>query len=609
MKNIFQKFKKEGPSAQPPLFRLPDSCLLDKNTLNIKELETALNQRAKELGLTATRVKVDALTQSPCVSAGINPNGWQIDMKVNPDFSQVMDKKTSDFLKQKQAQEAPLAECSDVLTHETGHWHYCPQSLEQHTDLFLEPIAKAIRKSGQEPTDDAGRESTKVKYLSNCIQDIIDNTGCRGEENEKAKTSMAGQIVFWKEQGEASENSQYAPLYEAFVSLNLFLWGDKADYKYLQEYFPKNPKAIKAFDSIVKELSLENKLKSREYLLDYSNWSNISQVMAKHLAPLMPESEPLPDLFGSGESMDKDSKPMGEPDPKKEVMKKYSQGKGAPEYLNQYFALRTLYQQLAKQIPIKASSLARANSLPYAHMRHKPYEADTDNPQRINFNKLGISDDGKPSFMVPHSSLSLNYKIKHGIESFPPIAMCILDTSGSMQEDLRGGSNVGSTSFIPWGDKSKYHYALLGFFGILNYLEDNHLLSRVQINAANFSSTTLGATGIDNSVKVLLTPQFGSTSIDMRQISRISAKRGSIQFTISDGQVGNWGSIKKDFMALAKQNQFFHIQLGAPTETSEDLRRAGFNVYQVERGDELSKLMVDLTQKTYSSVVSNVGKY
>lgn len=603
MKNIFQKFKKERQPAQPPLFRLPDSCLIDKTTLNIRELETALNSRAKELGLTATRVKVNALTITPCVSAGINPNSWQIDMKVNPDFSSVMDGKTSAFLKEKNAQEAPLAECSDVLTHETGHWNYCPQSLEQHTNLFLEPIAKAIKQSGQQPTDEAGRESTKVKYLSNCIQDIIDNTGCRGEEKENAKTSMAGQLVFWKEQGETAENKQYTPLYEAFVSLNLYLWGDKADYKYLDNYFPKNPDALKAFDSIVKELNLEDKLKSRDYLLTSSNWANISQVMAKHLAPLMPESEPLPDLFGSGENS------MGEPDPKKEVMKKYEKGEGAPDYLDTYYALKTLYQQLAKEIPIKAATLARANSLPYAPMCHKPYDADADSPQSINFNRLGISTEGKPSFMVPHSSLSLSYEIKHGIESFPPIAMCILDTSGSMKEDLKRGSNVGSTSFIPWGDRSKYHYALKGFFGVLNYLENNHLLSRVQINAANFSRTTIGATGINNSIKVLLTPQFDTTSIDMAQIRKIAAKRGSILFTISDGAVSNWNEIKTEFVALAKQNQYFHIQLGEPTETSEDLRRAGFSVYYISDGNELSKLMVDLTQKTYSSVVSNVGKY
>jgi len=603
MKNIFKKAK-EGQGAQKSQFyRLPNSCLIDKNTINLKELEIHLNSRAKELGLTATRVKINAITQTPCVSAKIAPNGWQIDMSVNPNFSSVSDKKTQDYLKEKQAQEAPLQECSDVLTHETGHWKYCPKSLEQHTNLFLEPIAKAIKQSGQEPTGKAGRESTKVKYLSNCIQDIIDNTGCRGEQNEAAKTSMAGQMVFWKEQGEASENKQYSPLYEAFVSLNLYLWGNKQDIKYLENYIPKNQNAIGAFNSIIKELSLQPKLKSREYLLNPQNWENISQIMAKHLSPLMPESEPLPQLFGSGENS------MGEPDPKKEVMKKYSKGEGAPEYLNQYYALKTLYQQLAKQIPIQAKTLARANSLPYAHMRHKPYDEQADNPASIKFNKLGISGKGKPSFMVPHSSLSLNYEIKHGIDSFPPIAMCILDTSGSMQGDLQGGSSTGNSSFIPWGDRSKYHYALLGFFGIINYLENNHLLSRVQINAANFSSQTIGASGIDNSIKALLTPQFGITSIDMEKIKKIAAKRGSIQFTISDGEIFNWNDIKKEFISLAKQNQFFHIQLGSPTQTSEDLRKAGFNVYYIQEGRELSKLMVDLTQKTYSSVVSNVGKY
>ena len=46
----------------------------------------------------------------------------------------------------------------------------------------------------------------------------------------------------------------------------------------------------------------------------------------------------------------------------------------------------------------------------------------------------------------------------------------LLDTSGSMKG--YGGSN-----FIPWSNDCEYHFALLGYFGLIHYLERGLLLN------------------------------------------------------------------------------------------------------------------------------------
>lgn len=596
----FTKKQEQVPKLQTGL---PETCLTDKTTLNLKALETALNSKAKELGLTMGKVRVNAITQTPCVSAGIAPHGWGIEMSVNPDFSSVMDNKTTTYLEDKQSQTAPLQECHDVLVHEVGHWKHCPKDNGIHVNVFLEQAGKAIRECGKDPTESMG-DKDAAGYLVNVIEDILNNTAC------KTDTSMSGQVVFWKEQGESAPEKKYSPLYEAFVKLNLHLWGDKADKKFLKEYFANDSTAIRAYEKIVKELKLEENLKSKDFITSESNWERTAYVMAKYLAPLMDnQNTDFEKMFGSGEAISNPAsgkmEPMGAGDAGKLVMGRYKKGEGAPSFMNEYHALKSLYQQLAKEIPVNAASLAKGSELPFANMRHKPFDPEVDDPESIDLRKIGLGGDGKPSLMVAHSHLSLPYKIKHGIESFPPISVCILDTSSSMQEDVNGGDNVGSTAFVPWGDKSKYHFALLGFFGIMNYLANNGLLSRVKMNSVNFSTTSSVGLGIEDAVKNLLTPKFGWTNIDMNAI-RAASKTGGVLFTISDGDVQNWSEVKEEFIRNAKTQHFFHIQIGGKSGMSKDLQNLGFPVYHVKNGNELASLMIDLTAKSYSTVVSNV---
>ena len=75
--------------------------------------------------------------------------------------------------------------------------------------------------------------------------------------------------------------------------------------------------------------------------------------------------------------------------------------------------------------------------------------------------------------------------------------------------------------------------------------------------------------------------------------------RESFILSISDGELGNWDSEKRNFKELAKDNYYAHIQIGRETEFSRDLKSWEIPVFSVGSGQDLSKLMVDITKKTY----------
>ena len=81
----------------------------------------------------------------------------------------------------------------------------------------------------------------------------------------------------------------------------------------------------------------------------------------------------------------------------------------------------------------------------------------------------------------------------------------------------------------------------------------------------------------------------------------------SFLVSLSDGEIGNWDSEKAEIKKLAEQNYYAHIQIGSETEVSKDLVSWGVPVYSVNSGKDISKLMVDITKKTYNRFIKNLG--
>jgi hypothetical protein len=179
--------------------------------------------------------------------------------------------------------------------------------------------------------------------------------------------------------------------------------------------------------------------------------------------------------------------------------------------------------------------------------------------------------------------------------------MIVLDNSGSMQEGING--NQGNKTFIPWGDNSKYHYALLGFYGIEQFLQAQGIAQYIGHGLALFSSSTRyeesDFKNISQLRKLALSPDWGGTKLDASTLVDALQGRESFVLSISDGEIENWSSAKSEFEKLAKENYFAHIQIGGSNRFTQDLEGMGLPVFYVSSGDELSKLMVNTATNTY----------
>ena len=111
---------------------------------------------------------------------------------------------------------------------------------------------------------------------------------------------------------------------------------------------------------------------------------------------------------------------------------------------------------------------------------------------------------------------------------------------------------------------------------------------------------------VDKVRKLALAPEFGNTYLDAKVLTSSLKGRESFVLSISDGEVGNWGSEKTDFKKLAQQNYYAHIQIGSKSKKPEfckDLESWQIPVFYVSKGEDLSKLMVDITHKTYDRFI------
>jgi len=184
----------------------------------------------------------------------------------------------------------------------------------------------------------------------------------------------------------------------------------------------------------------------------------------------------------------------------------------------------------------------------------------------------------------------------------------------------------------PWADKekrftsaSKYHYALLGWYGLIEYLKANHIMDKSSVSVANFSDDTIIGRGLDEAKRRALNPQFGNTYIDLKKVQTLFKGYNNLVFTISDGDIANWSTeygtdekgkkvvlkkgIGEDFIRTVKQNnhQYFHLQIGQKNKTCRDLEKEGLKVEYISSAQDLATKVIDLTDKLYRASKSGPG--
>jgi hypothetical protein len=584
---------------------------------NIQEIEQRMNIEKNKIGLVGGRVRIKEYDEAQNdVSAHITPQDWNVEVNVRKGFSPIQDRRQKAYARKKQIQDGLEVMLSGIVVHEFGHWSLprgsekgCPFDTYHH-DKILEAIKNALPKG----------KKNQASYVANAFEDILDNA--RGREWQG---NLTGQTLFWDNEGircQKEGQQGYTPFYDAFVRMNMGLSGDNSDKALLKRHFTDNPEVEKGVKKVAEEWGMKTgkygmpeTLDDTDELFIKSRWPQMAASFAKNLAHLL-DTKPTEKLSafsqnGQGEDEEKQAgngieEKAKTRDGKEEIaFGRYASNEKLSTNLTNYEQLDALYRRLAKPLAVRVEAMSKQHGLNIAPLTYRPFDEERDSPNRAKLSKLYVTDNGL-AFAHPNQPLVIASKSKVQRRSFPDFKMVVLDNSGSMAEgiDRRG---AGKTNSIPWGDNSKYHFALLGFYGIENFLQQQGIAQHIQHGLSMFSSSTrfkeAGYVEINEVRKLALAPEFGGTTIDAKTLADALRGRESFVLSLSDGEVGNWDSEKRTFMKLAKKNHYAHVQIGEQSQFSQDLEKKGVPVFYVSNGNDLSKLMVDVTRKTYDQYV------
>ncbi len=597
---------------------------------NIQKLNYKLNQQKDKFGLVGGKAKVQEFDDAEYnVSAGINPQNWGIEINIKSGYNPIQDSRQKAYAKVKKIQDGLETIVLQVGSlHEVAHWELpfgsgkgCPFDTYNH-DKILEAVKNGLPKNKEQ----------HASYVANMFEDTIINPRCKEYNGD-----FSGQILFWDGEGlrveEKTGKKGFGPLYEAFVKVNLHLFGDEYDKSFLKRHYSNNifKKAVnkltgKDVDSVVKkivqDLNLEEGIKDTTPLFNKQDWPQMAEKYAKAIADLIEKQLPEERISaydpGQGQgNKEKQDKPQSGNGIEQKVNSKegkeqiaygrYSSGDKQSPNFESFEQLDSLYQRLAKDIPVKVEAITRESNLEISPLTYRAFDLEKDDIRKIKTSKLFFNEKGV-QLAYPNHPLTIDYKSKVQRKSFPEFKMVIVDNSGSMKDGINGSN--GNTNFIPWGDNSKYHFALKGYYGIENFLQKQGISPYIQHGVSLFSNETRLKKGdyndLKNIRKLLLSPDWGSTNIDAGILKQALQGKESFMLSISDGQIGNWDSEKAEIKKLAEQNYYAHIQLGSKTSMAEDLESWGIPVFYINSGQDLSKLMVDITKNAYHPFIQEV---
>lgn len=585
----------------------------------IQKIEEKLNTQKNKYGLVgAKRARVREFDDvSHNISAHINPQDWGIEVSIKKGYNPIEDNRQKAYARAKKISDGLETIVLQVGSgHEVAHWELpfgsgkgCPMDVYNH-DKILEGVKAGLPQNKQK----------HASYVANMFEDTMINPRVKEYFGD-----FSGQILFWDGEGlraeEKNEQKGFTPLYESFVKVNLHLFGDNLDKALLKRHYTNDPEVKRAVETIVRDLNLEEGIKDTKVLFDKSRWPEMAKSYAKAIAPLLNETpnERLSAYEPSQGSGEENSQPQAGNGVEEKVKTKegkeqvaygrYVSGDGISPNFEDFEQLDALYQRLAKDIPVKVESVTRESSMEISPLNYRAFDFEKDNPLKIKTSKFFINEEGF-NFAYPSQPMTIDYKQKVQRKSFPNFKMVLVDNSGSMASGINGSE--GDKSFIPFGNNSKYHFALLGYYGIENFLQNQGIAPYINHGVSLFSSQTRFKKGNYNELvetrKLLLRPDWGSTNLDAKVLREALEGEESFLLSISDGSVSNWDSEKLEIKKLIEKNYYAHIQLGGGTNMSQDLESWGMPVFYVNSGKDLSKLMVDITRNTYHPFVQEENK-
>lgn len=582
---------------------------------NINTLKQKLYDQKNKIGLVGGTVDVQEYDEMDhAIVAGISPKDWSTKVSIRKGFDPVKDSRQRAYARVKKIDDGLERMTLDVGLHECIHWEApvdsgkgCP-----YNEYWHDKIVEAVKQNL--PAD----KQNQASYVANAFEDAVINP--RGREWRKGQDSnFSGQVLFWDWEGISCKEKgleHFTPAYEAFVKLNMHLWGDNVDRALLKRHYANSEQVDTAVKNIVKDLGLQENTENTSYLFNKNKWKQMAGAFAKHMAPLLDQA-PQERLSAydseseEGNGGQEGQEPSGNgieqkvgtrEGKEKIAFGRYASNETHSPNITSYEQLDSLYRTLARDIPVNVEAMTRQHSLQIAPLNYRAFDHEKDDPTKIKPSKIVLNGNGI-NFGVPNQPLTVVQKSKIQRKSFPDFKMVVLDNSRSMADSPDGSGNTGKTNFIPWGDNSKYHFALLGFYGIENFLQRQGVAQYINHGLLLFSSSTrykeANFQGLDDVRKHALSPEWGSTRLDAKVLKDALKGRESFVLSISDGGLGNWDSTRNDFRTLAENNYFAHIQIGSGTSFTSDLESWRIPVFYVNSGKDLSKLMVNVTKDVY----------
>ena len=514
----------------------------------------------------------------------------------------------------------------DVTNHEINHHGHkgyvrgyrfkgCPRNLDLSTRLIFEPIVEVLTEKGFSLED--------AHYLENALEDDILHSDL------SPAFDLSGISYFFEEVGRSTPNRKFTPFYESHVRTNLMLWGSKSQLIRSKEFFTEDNETKERIKKAIDEFTeksgladlrvslstakspavLQERLRVRSYLNDEGNWPKIARAYAEAFSSLMTPSYAmaLPNHSGSGTKgrESQDSSKEGNEFQKQRKNREYKRGRiesvyksgsNPPKWIDSFEAMDLLYEGLARKLAFDVKTFTESSTMPVLRFGERAYRPGVDSLSDITF---GFDERAKLAIRKRPFSIDMTYPIKQSSIGFPKARLVFLDTSGSMARDFNGGKEIGSTNLVPWGDRSKYHGALVEWYGFLEWLKENHILERTGISLVNFSGKTLVGEGLEEAKKQALTPQFGVTKLDSSQIGKVFGGKGMFISTISDGSIDNWRMVSSQFLKGVSENYYVHLQLGKENGMCQDIRQAGGHVEVIKTADDLRGRTIKLADKFY----------
>ena len=568
----------------------------------MNDLRKKLERKKNRIGLVGTRLNFSRSRDGKGISEYITHSWDEIVIKIREGLDLAPDAETKRYLEKVKTEDPVETVANDLLLHGCGHRELptetglgCPYTVEHH-DVILDGVARALKEKGKQ-----GLEN----YVANAFEDVLDNT------NARRHTRHAGQILFWNNEG-LENNGKFPDFYDAFVRINLALWGRPEDATLLRKFYTKSDKAQKAVtefkDYLKAKLGIDNLSRTDDKrvvfnrLFDKRNWGEIAYRFTLALADLLEEQPQMRMCFGvPADGVNPFDRLIRLPENQEKLAHgRYKAGQGPSQYTDPLLQLDALYRKISRAIPVRTAEYTQTAGIPVAYFGRR--DLGEDETVKISRLKLGINGDGDLVLRVKRHEVKTPATYKVHPQNFPRLKVALLDTSGSMGSSPDNGNNVGSTTFIPWGDNSKYHFALKGLYGIDNFLEKQGVAPYVQSEAIVFAEDTRTsgrrAFRSEEERRELLRKPSGGTKIDTKLLEAGTNERCFL-VSVSDGDITNWDSAKESYKRAIQNADYFHIHLGASNQFTKDLESWGVKVHYVKGDDDLSRLMIDTVSSYY----------